>query len=424
MDRVSLLCAVRLGAGMGVAIGILFAGNAHAAEWGVGASATVGATDNALMAPKGDPNARADGFVTGRVAGNIRWERASGTHEATASADISSFFRGSQSTFTQQQLGLSSRMTPTGATALTLSVGALHGRLGFLDPTPTAQAAMPNTLARPGGTLRYGALFLREALAWQLGPQWRASQEFSASGFMPLEDDSVRAKSVAVENQLGLYRVFRVDDFGGTLRLGYGYNLAVQRQDVVIAPAFGLAFADANAAWRRTWTQQWQSEVAVGGFVAKADERSLTGGPGGKVQVQYTDEQIATFIARAERRVFANVFIGEALLSEGADLQVMRALGRFGTWSAAVMGGYQRARPLSGVSQYGHLSVWNVRGGLSWDNQGLLRASLNYLFADQRVSGLAGADMMRVSAVSFQRHLVSVTLEVRWPEPRNAAAGK
>lgn len=402
---------------------LIHAGPARAVEWGVRAAATVGATDNATLQPKGAQGARGDGFVTGRLSGDLKWEVASGTHRLSASADVSSFFRGTQGTFLQQQLGWTSQLEPTAASSLSLSAGLLHGRLGFLQATPAVQAAAPDSLARPAGTLSYGALFLREGFAWQLGPQWKLTQGLAGSGFQPLEDDSVRARSVAVENEFGLFRVFRVDDLGATLRTGYGYNLEVRREGMAVTPAFGLAFADANLAWKRTWTPSWQSEAAAGAFVAKAEGRDLTGGPGGKLQIQYTDEAIATFVARGERRVFANVFLGEALISEGVELQAARAFGRYASWGAALATAYQRARPVSAASAYGNLGVWSVRGGVSWDDQGYLRVSLSYQFSDQRVSGADAAAGM-ASAVTFQRHLASFTLEFRLPEPSRAASAR
>ncbi|MCG5053266.1 MAG: hypothetical protein KA712_09935 [Myxococcales bacterium] len=389
-------------------------GEANAVTLGAEAAATVGATDNANASLSGE--AKADAFISGRVGGRALWVLPSGSHALTASADVSTFLRGTRGTFTQEQVGWTTKIEPTGRSTLALSAGLLHGRLGFLDAAPSVNAAQPDSQARPAGAISYGALLLREEFAWAPTPKWRSSQALSAAGFTPLEENAGRPHSWAVDNELGLFRVFGLNQFGANARAGYARNSGVERNGVQLTPERGLTYGDANGVWKRSWTEQWSSDVGAGLFLAKADGQDVIGGPGGRVQGQYRDPDLITVTASAERRVQANVYLGDALVTEGVNLQLQRSIGKFQEWSLTLFGGYQRSRAVSEDSLYGNLAVLYARAGLAYDNQGSFRWSIDYLLSDQSIDRNTPEAM---AAVSFSRNILSATLVYRWPAPRS-----
>ena len=386
------------------------------------AAVSAGGTNNAVSEVDGS-DVEPDGFLRSNagVGYLLRTPRATHQFDFTFGADV--FIQRSQSVSFSSELGWVGEVAPTADSILGLSLLGQTGRTSDLDLF--ADPSEIGSVARPQGSQLFASVAAGQHLQWELGPDWSVGERVGLDFFTPLGDDGGQATTTSLDVEANLSRVWLRDTGILSLRGSQGRTGEVTAEGMLVTPARRANIGEVALAWEHAYNDFWASHLGAGLLLVQVPngkdpfaDVSLNG------TVTHRTRTGGSIIARFDRGVYTNVFVGDVLLQNAVGLHASHPFGQNERWSASLDAEYQRSQSVFVVEvREGGIQVFGASAQLGYDWTRHLNVSfdLSYTYQDAKQALFFQNMMMTIiPPYTLNRFVGMVTLEWTYPQKENA----
>jgi hypothetical protein len=376
----------------------------------VGATLSVGASDNILSSPRGTAAVAPGVFMV--AAGRLRL-----FHDGAQSAQDLIYTGTAMLTLTENgangqahQLSWSGLFEQGPRVSLRFLLSSNYSRQ---NTSSVVRAADGTPIAVPSGPLTYLTVSGGETLTFRPAGNQVLEQALTVDTFVPAGSLRLLPTTVSVNNGLRAERQWARDALTGQLTLGFTWTPAVEDSFGEVALAQRRTFVGQLLfGWRRELSPFWTSALAAGGFATiRVESGPLFLGPAWMASLQYR-RLIGTISLVVDHTPTINIFIGEPLIGDRATLQVALPIDRREQLRLTALGSYQHGRTVGGAGTAERTIDLAVAGAaLSYSQlRGPYTASLDYSFQDQ--SGTATGTGF---PLGYRRQVILLTVTGLFP---------